>query len=299
MHEAEHRRHRRPEPDGAFDPAESPPLDDRREQPLLHRSPQRLRRRRERLVEEVCEQAELEAVADAGGGADRLLGLPRQLRDHLGEQIDDVGHDLRLFDAREVPAPSGLLPVKDQEPGSIQISEEMAHEERIARRLPPDDRGQLGHVGGLGAQRVTQERHQRIGVERAQRDACDRRAAGSNRLQRSAHGMVGIELIAAARAQDQKRADLRIDRHRAEQLQRRRVDPLQIVEEQHERRTFGGERAHEGREHQLKTVFIFRRADLGHRRLIAEERAQIGNRIDQHAAIRRYRLLNALREGGL
>ena len=75
-----------------------------------------------------------------------------------------------------------------------------------------------------------------------------------------------------------------------EQIERRRVEPLQIVEEQRQRMFRPGEDADEAPEHQLETSLRVLRRQLRDRRLFADDELQFGDQIDDEPSVRAQRL---------
>ncbi len=75
-----------------------------------------------------------------------------------------------------------------------------------------------------------------------------------------------------------------------EQVERRRVEPLQIVEEERERMLRPGEDAEEAPEHQLEAALRVLRRQLGDRRLLADDELQLRDEVDDELAVRPQRL---------
>ena len=73
-------------------------------------------------------------------------------------------------------------------------------------------------------------------------------------------------------------------------IQRRGVEPLQIVEEQGERMFRPREYADESAEHQLKTALRFLRRKFRDRRLLADDELQFRDEIDHELSVRVQRL---------
>ena len=99
--------------------------------------------------------------------------------------------------------------------------------------------------------------------------------------------MRGADLVVPIGADQQQVPHLRLRDQMLEQFERRRVQPLQIVEEQRQRMLRPGEHAEEPPEHQLETVLRVLRREVGHRRLLADDERELGNQIDHELAVRR------------
>ena len=75
-----------------------------------------------------------------------------------------------------------------------------------------------------------------------------------------------------------------------EQIERRRVQPLQVVEEERQRMLRSCEDADEPPKHQLKTSLRFLRRQLGHRWLFTNDVLQFRDEIDDQPPVRLQRL---------
>ena len=80
-----------------------------------------------------------------------------------------------------------------------------------------------------------------------------------------------------------------------EQIQRRRVEPLQIVEEQRERVLRARKDADEPPHHRLEAALRVLRRQLGDRRLLADDEFQLGDQVDDQAPVRPERLAKRIR----
>ena len=67
-------------------------------------------------------------------------------------------------------------------------------------------------------------------------------------------GCAGVDLVVPIGADQQQVAQLRLGRQVLEQVERRRVQPLQVVEEQRQRMLRPGEHAEQAAEHQLEAA---------------------------------------------
>ena len=91
-------------------------------------------------------------------------------------------------------------------------------------------------------------------------------------------GCGGVDLVVAIGADQQQVPHVRLGQQILEQVERRRVEPLQIVEEQRQRMLRPGEHADEAAEHQLEPPLRLLRLELGDRRLLADDERQFGDR---------------------
>ena len=93
--------------------------------------------------------------------------------------------------------------------------------------------------------------------------------------------MGGIDLVVPVGADQQQVLHVRLGQQILEQVERRRIEPLQIVEEQRERVLLAREHAEEAPEHQLEAVLRVLRRQLRDRRLFSDDELQLGNEVDR------------------
>src|SRR5580692_11491906 len=83
-----------------------------------------------------------------------------------------------------------------------------------------------------------------------------------------------------------------------DQVERRRVEPLQIVEKQRQRMFGPREDAEKSPEHQLETALRLLRRKLRDRRLLPDEELQFGNEVDHEPPVRAQRLAQRIAPAG-
>src|SRR5260370_15574161 len=71
-----------------------------------------------------------------------------------------------------------------------------------------------------------------------------------------------------------------------EQLERRGIEPMQVIEEQRQRVIWFGERAEEPPEHPLKSVFCLSRRKVRNGRLFPDQELKLGNEVDDELTVR-------------
>ena len=106
--------------------------------------------------------------------------------------------------------------------------------------------------------------------------------------------MGGIDLVVPVSPDQHQMPHLRLGQQMLEQVERCRVQPLQIVEEQRQRVLRPGEHAEEAPEHQLKAALRVMGRQLGNRRLLADDELQLRNEVDDELAVRAKRLAKSL-----
>ena len=129
-----------------------------------------------------------------------------------------------------------------------------------------------------------------IEPERRQHDflrLCSRLA---DRGQRPHQRMRRTDFVVAVGSDQQHVPHVRIGNQALQQFQSRRVQPLQIVEEQRQRMLRASEGAEETPEHQLETAPRFLRWQFCHGWLFADDEFDFGYEVDHQLAIRPQRL---------
>jgi len=82
-----------------------------------------------------------------------------------------------------------------------------------------------------------------------------------------------------------------------QQIERRRVEPLQIVEEQGQRMFRAGEDANKTLEYELKPALRLPRLELPDRRLLADDELQFGDQVGDEPCIRLKRFQKRAAQG--
>ena len=80
-------------------------------------------------------------------------------------------------------------------------------------------------------------------------------------------------------------AHLRMHHEMLDQIERRPVQPLQIVEEQRQGMLGPSEHPEEPTEHQLEAILAVLRREIGYRRLLADDEGELRDQIDHEPAI--------------
>ena len=126
--------------------------------------------------------------------------------------------------------------------------------------------------------------------ERGQHDLLDPCAGVADRLERSDERVRGADLVVPVCPDQQQVPHLRMRDQVLDEIERRGVQPLQIVEEQRERMLLAREHAEEAPENHLKAVPGVLRRQVRDRRLFPDHELQLGNEVDDELAVRAQRL---------
>ena len=107
----------------------------------------------------------------------------------------------------------------------------------------------------------------------------NQRSRLSNRVERVAQGVVRRDFVVAVRTDQQQVLHVRLDQQVLKQIERRSIEPLQIVEEERQRMLLRGEHPQEPPEHQLETPLRVLRRQFGKRGLLADDESQIRDQV--------------------
>ena len=209
-------------------------------------------------------------------------GQAAELRRHEIHHI--VGEALGA-DARQVPAPAGRGGIESQKFLLRQGDHELDREERIAAGLLEHQLGQGSHFGPPQMQGIGQQPRHILRGERGKRDFLRPSPGLADPRQHPREGVRGADFIVPIGAQQQEMAHLLMQHEMLDQIERRPVQPLQIVEEQHQRMLGPSEDAEEAPEHQLKPILAILGGKIGDRRRLADDEGELRDQIDHEPAI--------------
>ena len=99
-----------------------------------------------------------------------------------------------------------------------------------------------------------------------------------------------VDLVVPIGPDQQEVPDIGLGQQFLKQVERCRVQPLKVIEEQRERMLVPREDAEEAPERQLESTLRLLGRKLGNRRLLSNDEFQLGDKIDHQAPVRPQRL---------
>ena len=120
--------------------------------------------------------------------------------------------------------------------------------------------------------------------------SCTLASGLADRLERPQERVRGADLVVPVGPDQQQVPHLRVRDQVLEEVERRCIQPLQIVEEQRERVLLAREHAEEAPEHHLEAVLRILRRQVRDRRLFPDHELQLGNEVDDELTVRAQRL---------
>jgi hypothetical protein len=162
----------------------------------------------------------------------------------------------------------------------------MDHEERITGGLLVHQLRQLGRALRFAAKRICNELAHIVGAKGRQAHLMHNCANLADGIEFACQRMSGINLIGPIGTDQKQVLQLRLSQQILEQVEGRRVEPLQVVEEQRQRMLRPGKDTNETPKHQLEAPLRILRWKLDNRGLIADNELQLRDDVDHELAVR-------------
>src|SRR4029077_16426188 len=102
--------------------------------------------------------------------------------------------------------------------------------------------------------------------------------------------MGGRDFVVPVRTDQQQVPHVRLDQQVLKQIERRSIEPLQIVEEERQRMLLRGEHAQEPPEHRVETSLRVLRRQFGKRGLLADDEFQVRKQASDELSVQAQRL---------
>src|SRR5208283_2811523 len=106
--------------------------------------------------------------------------------------------------------------------------------------------------------------------------------------------MVIVDLVVPIGADQQQVSNVRLSQEILEQVERRSVQPLKIIEKERQRMFLPGEDADEAAEHELEATLRLLRLKFRDPRLLADDEVQLRDEVSHQPSVRPKRLHNCL-----
>jgi hypothetical protein len=179
-----------------------------------------------------------------------------------------------------------MRPVERERAGAVQRRQQLTDEERIALRpfieqVSERRRVQLGAPQCLGDQLVDRRLWQRLEPELANRGW----TSLTDRAQAKREQVSVFHLVVAIGADHEQVIHVRFGEQLSQQVGRRRVQPLEIVDEDDEWVLRAGEHPQELAKDATEAVLSFGRPLYRHRRLRTHDPGKIGDQVDDDLGV--------------
>src|SRR2546426_4334171 len=188
--------------------------------------------------------------------------------------------------------------VESEQPLVEKSVDELDEEERVARGLLVHQLRQRGGARQLAAKRIRNELIHVLTGEGRELDFLHGRSRVPYRLELQHQRMGGADFVVAIRSDQHEMPEIRPSEHVLEQIERRGVEPLQVVEKERERMFGSSESPDESPEHVLEAPLRVLRGELGHWRLLADDELELRDQIDHQLSVGLQRLAERVAPAG-
>src|SRR5215471_3611003 len=229
---------------------------------------------------------------DFGGIAETGHLLQRQLR--FGRQAgqlrdQEVHHIIGVtlgMNALEIPGPARSIVIKGEHSFVGERRNELNGEERIATRLLVHQSRERRAAFRLAAKGVRNQLPEMLWAERPKRDLLYPSAGGLDRVELAHERMGCRDFVVTAGADEEKIAKFGPAEQVFQQVERRRIEPLQVIEEERQRMFRPREDTDELPKYQLEAPLRVLWRKLRDRRRLSDDELHFRNEIANQSSIR-------------
>src|ERR1700675_606037 len=233
-------------------------------------------------------------VAEAGELLQRGLGLggqAGQLPDHEVHHIVGVPLGVKAI---ELPAPARRVMIEAEQPLVGQGDKELDRGVRVDGRLLLEPTSQWPCAPRFAVERIGDEPANIVELKGCQHYLAHPHIGIANRSESPQKRGGGSDLVVPVRPDQKQVLNLRMRDQVLDEIERRGIQPLQIVEEQRERMFLAREHAQEAPENHLEAVLRVLWWQIWNRRLFPDHKLEFRNEIDDQLTIWTERLEQAV-----
>src|SRR6202163_3216356 len=229
---------------------------------------------------------DLGGVAEAGELLQRRLGPDRQAGQSSDHEVHHVVGVPLVVNAIELPAPARRVMIEAEQPLVGQRDKELDREERIAAGLLLNQLSQWPCAPRFAVERIGHEPANVVELEGRQHYLAHPHIGIADRSESPQKWVGGSDLVVPVRPDQKQVLNLRMRDQVLDEVERRGIQPLQIVEEQRERVLLAREHPEEAPENHLEAVLRVLRRQLPDRWLFPDHELQLGNEVDDQLTVR-------------
>src|ERR1700757_3401150 len=174
-------------------------------------------------------------VSETSQKLQRLLRFGGQSGEFPDHEVHDIVGVTLGVNAIEIPAPAPIVLIEGEQALSDQCRGELNGEKRIAGSLLVQQLGKRRNALHLAAKSVRDKLVEMRSGERRKRDLRYLSAGGLDGVELPHQRMSGSDFVVAIGADQQQVPQIRSGQQILKQVERRRVQPLQVVEKQRKR----------------------------------------------------------------
>ncbi len=231
------------------------------------------------------QRSEVRLPAEARQDLQRLLGLARKPQQSAHHESQEIVRVALRGDATDVPVPLHGRGLELQEPLLLQAGQELSGEERVASCLFMDKPGEGACPMRIELERVADEQIDLADAQGAEFQLLDGPSVRPDRRDHLVERVVGLDLAGPVGADQVEVVRPWIDGDGLHERERRRIQPLQVVEEDDERMAFTRERSDESLERRVEALRGLGGIECRQRRLRADEGREFGKELEQQPAV--------------
>src|SRR5215813_4536557 len=198
------------------------------------------------------------------------------------------------MNAVEIAVPARSIMVKDEHFFVGERRNELNDEKRIATRLLVHQLWERRSDFRRTANSVRNQLPEMLSAERPKRDLLYSSAGGFDRVELAHEWMRRSDFVVAIGADEKKIAKLGPAQQVFQQVERRRVEPLQVIKEERHRMFRPREDADKLPKHHLEAPLRVLRRKLNDRRRLSDEKPQLRNEIHHQSGVRSERVLEGV-----
>src|SRR5262245_12411324 len=231
-------------------------------------------------------QGKFRAVAQTGKLLQCVLGFSGQAVQLPHYEVHHiVGVTLRV-NPIQVPAPLRLGEIEGEQPLFGKRRNELNRKKWIASRLFVHELCQRGDALRLAVKRMPDQPPQVVVGERCKYDLLHSRSSLADRFELSYQRMGGIHFVVPVGADQHQVPYIRLSQKVLEEIERRSIEPLQIIEEQSKRMFGPCENADKPPEHKLEAALSFLWGKNRDRRLLSDNVFQFRDQVHDEQCVR-------------
>src|SRR3984893_1203377 len=188
--------------------------------------------------------------------------------------------------AIELPVPARRVMIEAEQPLFGERGDELNGEKRIAASFLVRQSGQRVGTARRAAQCIRNEPPQVFAGGRRKTDLLHGRSRLPDSIERAQKRVRGTDLVVPIGPDQQQVPHVRVRHQMLEEVERRCIQPLQIIQEQRERMLLAREHPKEIPEHHLEAVLRVLRRQVRNGRLFSDHELQLGNEVDDELTVR-------------
>src|SRR5262249_48564868 len=185
-----------------------------------------------------------------------------------------------------MPGPARSIMIKSEHSFIGERRNELNSKERIATRLLVHQSRERCAAFRLAAKGIRNQLPEMLSAERPKRDLLYPSVGGLDRVELAHERMACRDFVVAVGADEEKIADIRSAQQVFQQVERRRVEPLQVIKEERQRMVRPREDADKLPKGQLKAPLRVLWRKLRHRRRLSDDELQFRNEIYYQSSVR-------------